>query len=185
MSFLVIVSVALLNFVPYSAQSKLHSDSFIANCSIQHNDVADINYKRYNFSRDYNVSNMNEISWDQELERKVRKLKSCADLKHGPSYRIEKQYDEETVNAVHFFVYTTSGKESYFNDYGTFHPLQKSYIHCALTTPCPDGTTAVKMYSPRSSFSASDFKYGLPGSDCPGALIPPDDYGRLCTEGKN
>ncbi|EGT42442.1 hypothetical protein CAEBREN_10233 [Caenorhabditis brenneri] len=195
MNVLLIFGVVLLSAHHSSA-------NFIANCSATPEEIerivlVDGNYIRHNFALMYNVSNMRELEWDQNLEKEAFKMNSCDDLKHGDNYRVEYGTAKESISILTEFIDKTSKKKK-----GGWlwpevnHPLQTKILRCHLTDFCSVpgynlmsgefesffNISRIYLYGPINSLKVSDFQYGPTGSKCPEGLVEQWD---LCHDSKN
>ncbi|EGT42421.1 hypothetical protein CAEBREN_17601 [Caenorhabditis brenneri] len=195
MNVLLIFGVVLLSAHHSSA-------NFIANCSATPEEIEHIvyyrgNYIRHHFAQIYNVSNMRELEWDQNLEKEAFKMNSCDDLKHGDNYRVEYGTAKESISIVTEFIDKTSKEwqSGWFPTEGN-HPLQSKILRCHLTDKCivPSynyttgefesfyNISSIYLYGPINSLKVSDFQYGPTGSNCPEGLVEQWD---LCHDPKN
>ncbi|KAF1760338.1 hypothetical protein GCK72_008587 [Caenorhabditis remanei] len=116
------------------------------------------------------------FKYDMSLEKEARKMKSCDDFKHGVNYRVE-DYGGKTSHPIWQGFVTSSVNKNTYLFMEEKHPLQTSFLHCDLTTPCLlDALRAdnfanytrsyIVLFGPRGTLSLSDFQHGPPGSKC-------------------
>ncbi|EFP04277.1 hypothetical protein CRE_26634 [Caenorhabditis remanei] len=133
-----------------------------------------MNEMRAEYSVKHQIANMHELKYDYELEKEARKMKTCAELKHGSNYRIARYKQDESV-AVRDEFEKPSVKELHLSYSMYLEPLMTAFIRCNLTATCefPFGNrtfrhraTFIDIYGYRGTFSVSDFQRGPPGSKC-------------------
>ncbi|EFO92676.1 hypothetical protein CRE_16349 [Caenorhabditis remanei] len=116
-------------------------------------------------------------TYDEALAKRARKMKSCADLKHGSDYQLFTYGREESNKVWNEFMgkhWNKTGETQIEYD----HPLQTAFVKCNLTVECKvkifyfgkyvdSEDSDIVLLGYKGTLTLDDIKFGPPGSQCP------------------
>ncbi|CAO4372173.1 unnamed protein product [Caenorhabditis nigoni] len=131
-----------------------------------------VNSDRRQMAKRLQVANMNEVSYDEDLEEKF--TVSCGDAERykAKATRLQQAIEDSTGKTYEKELGMISG----YTAMNCLHPLQTE-IACKIAK-CSSGDVFSCVCGPETSFSSSDWIKGEAGTECDGG----DDDG-LCTSG--
>ncbi|CAL2042764.1 unnamed protein product [Caenorhabditis brenneri] len=117
--------------------------------------VDELNKERALFAKQANISNMHELKYEIELEKKAESMSNC-NFQEGPYATIPS---------------TDSDKWNKMAAKLAMHPLQ-TFVGCSeIDKKCVENGITIDgicLMGPYSRLNGSDLKKGAPGSHCPG-----------------
>ncbi|KAF1771379.1 hypothetical protein GCK72_003205 [Caenorhabditis remanei] len=120
--------------------------------------INNLNKMRLEVAKKHEIANMHEVTWDQTLESKIKKM-TCDELgSTGPDYLV---FDSYEVDAA------LETKVDYMKS-APLHPLQTKIACGTLPTEC-DGKSDTCLMGPKNSpLKKSEIEKGSPGTGCSG-----------------